>query len=105
MSDCPTCKVPQRVVLISYLFGDILLLAVAVRLWRTGGPAHRLPAATFGLLALLAVDTLYGLSVLTTASRSGAARPRLDPVLRRPGRGRPVPVDGVAVEQAPPSPA
>ena len=43
----------------------MLLLAVAVRLWRTGGHgavASRLLA--FGLFALMAVDTVYGLSLL-----------------------------------------
>jgi signal transduction histidine kinase len=60
----PDISLVQRLVSIAYPLGDLLLLAVAVRLWRTGGAgvASRLLAS--GLLALMAVDTVYGLSVL-----------------------------------------
>jgi signal transduction histidine kinase len=62
----PDLALPERLVSIAYPLCDVLLLAVAVRLWRTGGNgvvASRLLA--FGLLALLAVDTVYGLSLLS----------------------------------------
>ena len=68
----PDLSVLERLVSIAYPLGDVLLLAVAVRLWRTGGNgaiASRLLA--FGLLALLAVDTVYGLSVLNGARQIG----------------------------------
>ena len=68
----PDLSVLERLVSIAYPLGDVLLLAVAVRLWRTGGNgaiASRLLA--FGLLALLAVDTVYGLSVLNGAWQIG----------------------------------
>jgi signal transduction histidine kinase len=61
----PGLALPQRLVSIAYPLGDVLLLAVAVRLWRTGGhdtTASRLLAV--GLAALLAGDTLYGLSLI-----------------------------------------
>jgi len=61
----PDLSLPQRLVSIAYSLGDLLLLAVAVRLWRTGGSgalASRL--LIFGLFALMAVDTVYGLSLL-----------------------------------------
>jgi hypothetical protein len=68
----PDLSVLERLVSIAYPLGDVLLLAVAVRLWRTGGNgaiASRLLA--FGLFALLAVDTVYGLSVLNGAWQIG----------------------------------
>jgi len=66
----PNVRVPdlllsQRLVSIAYPLCDVLLVAVAVRLWRTGGTgtvASRL--LTLGLVALLAADTAYGLSLL-----------------------------------------
>jgi hypothetical protein len=68
----PDLSLTERLVSIAYPLGDVLLLAVAVRLWRTGANgavAARLLA--FGLLALLAVDTVYGLSVLNGAWQVG----------------------------------
>jgi signal transduction histidine kinase len=68
----PDLSLTERLVSIAYPLGDVLLLAVAVRLWRTGANgavAARLLA--FGLLALLAVDTFYGLSVLNGAWQVG----------------------------------
>jgi signal transduction histidine kinase len=56
---------PQRLVSIAYPLCDVLLLAMAVRLWRTGGRgtvASRLLG--IGLTALLVGDTVYGLSLL-----------------------------------------
>jgi hypothetical protein len=61
----PDLSLSQRLVSIAFPLGDLLLLAVAVRLWRAGGGgavASRLLA--FGLLALLASDTVFGLSLL-----------------------------------------
>jgi signal transduction histidine kinase len=61
----PGLALPQRLVSIAYPLGDVLLLAVAVRLWRTGGHAafaSRLLAT--GLVALLIGDTVYGLSLI-----------------------------------------
>jgi signal transduction histidine kinase len=61
----PGLALPQRLVSIAYPLCDVLLLAVAVRLWRTGGhttTASRLLAV--GLTALLAGDTVYSLSLI-----------------------------------------
>jgi signal transduction histidine kinase len=61
----PDLSLPQRLVSIAYPLGDLLLLAVAVRLWRTGGSgalASRL--LILGLFVLTAVDTVYSLSLL-----------------------------------------
>ena len=66
----PNVRVPdlllsQRLVSIAYPLCDVLLVAVAVRMWRGGGHgtvASRL--LTLGLVALLAADTVYGLSLL-----------------------------------------
>jgi signal transduction histidine kinase len=61
----PDLLLSQRLISIAYPLGDVLLVAVAVRLWRTGGHgtvASRL--LTLGLVALLAADTVYGLSLL-----------------------------------------
>jgi signal transduction histidine kinase len=61
----PDLELPQRLVSIAYPLCDVLLLAVAVRLWRTGGrgtAASRL--LNLGLGALLVADTVYGLSLL-----------------------------------------
>jgi signal transduction histidine kinase len=62
----PDLLLSQRLVSIAYPLCDVLLVAVAVRLWRTGGhgtAASRL--LTVGLVALLAADTVWGLSVLS----------------------------------------
>jgi signal transduction histidine kinase len=66
----PNVRVPdlllsQRLVSIAYPLCDVLLVAVAMRMWRTdghGSAASRL--LTLGLVALLAADTAYGLSLL-----------------------------------------
>jgi signal transduction histidine kinase len=66
----PNVRVPglalfPRLVSIAYPLGDVLLLAVAVRLWRTGG--HGAVASRLfgvGLAALLVGDTVYGLGLL-----------------------------------------
>jgi signal transduction histidine kinase len=61
----PDLSLPARLVSVAYPLGDVLLLSVAVRLWRTGGTglaASRLLA--LGLTALLAGDTVYSLSLL-----------------------------------------
>jgi signal transduction histidine kinase len=61
----PDLMLSQRLVSIAYPLCDVLLVAVAMRLWRTGGHAtfaSRL--LTLGLVALLAADTVYGLSLL-----------------------------------------
>jgi signal transduction histidine kinase len=56
----------QRVVSIAYPVADVLLLAVAVRLWRPGSARNVSSSLlTVGLAALLIVDTAYGLSQLT----------------------------------------
>jgi hypothetical protein len=69
----PDLSLLERTVSIAYPLGDVLLLAVAVRLWRTGGNvaiASRLLA--FGLFVLMAVDTVYGLSLLNGGWQIGA---------------------------------
>jgi signal transduction histidine kinase len=56
----------ERLVAIAYPLGDVLLLAVAVRLWPTG--RHATVASrllTGGLVVLLVADTVYGLAQLT----------------------------------------
>ena len=61
----PDLLLSQRLVSIAYPLCDVLLVAVAVRMWRTGG--HTTAASrllTLGLVALLAADTVYGLSLL-----------------------------------------
>jgi hypothetical protein len=63
----PDLSLSQRLVSIAYPLGDLLLLAVAVRLWRAGGAgvtSSRLLA--FGLFALMASDTVYALSLLNS---------------------------------------
>jgi signal transduction histidine kinase len=70
----PDLTLLQRVVLISYPVQDILLLAVAVRLWRVGSqPTIAFRLLTVSLLALLVGDALYGLSELTTDFAPGGA--------------------------------
>jgi hypothetical protein len=67
----------QRVISIAYPVQDIVLLAVAVRLWRGDAQrnaAYRLLAG--GLLALLVADTMYGLSLLTADFAPGGTLDR-----------------------------
>jgi signal transduction histidine kinase len=62
----PDLLLSQRLVSIAYPLCDVLLVAVAVRMWPGGGhgsAASRL--LTLGLVALLAADTVYGLSLLS----------------------------------------
>jgi hypothetical protein len=68
----PDLLLSQRLVSIAYPLCDVLLLAVAVRLWRTGGDAtvaSRL--LNLGLGALLMADTVYGLSQLDGSWQAG----------------------------------
>jgi hypothetical protein len=61
----PDLLLSQRLVSIAYPLCDVLLLAVAARLWGTGGHgtvASRL--LILGLGSLLVADTVYGLSLL-----------------------------------------
>jgi signal transduction histidine kinase len=70
----PDLTVLQRLVSIAYPVVDVVLLAVAVRLWRAGSQstaAFRL--LTVSLLALLIADTVYGLSQLTVGWVPGGA--------------------------------
>jgi signal transduction histidine kinase len=70
----PDLTLLQRVVSIAYPVEDVVLLAIAVRLWRVGSqatPAFRLLTAS--LSALLIGDTLYGLSQLTAEFVPGGA--------------------------------
>ena len=61
----PDLLLSQRLVSIAYPLGDVLLVAVAVRLWRgSGGGSAASRLLTLGLVALLAADTVYGLSLL-----------------------------------------
>jgi len=68
----PDLSLSQRLVSIAYPLGDLLLLAVAVRLWRAGGAgvlSSRLLA--FGLFSLMAADTVFGLGVLNDSWQVG----------------------------------
>jgi signal transduction histidine kinase len=73
----PNVRVPglalfPRLVSIAYPLCDVLMLAVAVRLWRTGGHgavASRLLGV--GLAALLIGDTVYGLGLLNGSWQVG----------------------------------
>ena len=70
----PDLTLTQRVVSVAYPVGDVLLLAMAVRLWRSG--STRTIASwlvTIGLAALLIGDTFYGLSQLTIGWVPGGA--------------------------------
>jgi len=70
----PDLTLVQRLVSIAYPVQDVLLLAVAVRLWRPGSQstiAFRL--LTAALAALLIGDTVYGLSQLTVGWVPGGA--------------------------------
>jgi signal transduction histidine kinase len=70
----PDLTLLQRVISIYYPVVDVVLLAVAARLWRAGSQntaAFRL--LTVSLLALLIADTVYGLSNLTVGWVPGGA--------------------------------
>jgi hypothetical protein len=101
----PDLLLSQRLVSIAYPLCDVLAVAVAVavRLWRTGG--HSTAASrllTVGLVALLAADTVYGLSLLGGGWEAGGpGRRHLDRLLPGPGAGRPAPVDGLAERARP----
>jgi signal transduction histidine kinase len=70
----PDLTLIQRLVSVAYPLMDVLLLAVAIRMWRGGGrstAAFRLLSVS--LLALLLSDTIYGLSQLTVGWVPGGA--------------------------------
>jgi signal transduction histidine kinase len=70
----PDLTALQRLISIYYPVVDVVLLAVAVRLWRAGSlstVAFRL--LTLSLMALLVADTFYGLSNLTVGWVPGGA--------------------------------
>jgi signal transduction histidine kinase len=70
----PDLTLLQRLVSIYYPLGDVVLLAVAVRLWRAGSQsiaAFRL--LTVSLMSLLIADTVYGLGRLTVGWVPGGA--------------------------------
>jgi len=70
----PDLTLLQRVVSITYPVQDVVLLAVAVRLWRVGSqPTAAFRLLTVSLLALLVGDGLYGLSQLTADFVPGGA--------------------------------
>jgi signal transduction histidine kinase len=70
----PDLTLPQRLFSVYYPLVDVVLLAVAVRLWRPGvqtTAAFRL--LTGGLVTLLVGDAIYGLSQLTVGWVPGGA--------------------------------
>jgi signal transduction histidine kinase len=70
----PDLTLLQRVISIAYPVADVLLLAVAVRLWRPGSSRNAATSLlTLALAALLIVDTAYGLSQLTIGWVPGGA--------------------------------
>jgi len=70
----PDLTLLQRVVSIAYPVADVLLLAMAVRLWRPGSAKNVASLLlTGGLAALLIVDAAYGLSQLTIGWVPGGA--------------------------------
>ena len=70
----PDLTLLQRVVSIAYPVADVLLLAVAIRLWRPGSARNVSSSLlTIALAALLIVDTVYGLSQLTVGWVPGGA--------------------------------
>jgi signal transduction histidine kinase len=70
----PDLTVLQRLISIYYPVVDVVLLAVAVRLWRAGSQSTAsFRLLTVGLLALLVGDTVYGLSQLTIGWVPGGA--------------------------------
>ena len=88
----------------AYPLGDVLVLAMLAHLWSAGGfrnTAGRLLA--IGAVGTLVSDSLYGLANLHPAwnwSDGNPDRPRLDPLLRLLGRGRPAPVHAGALRTA-----
>jgi len=109
----PDLLLSQRLVSIAYPLCDVLLVAVAVRLWRTGGtgtvaspPAHPRAGGPAG--------RRHRVRAVPAGRWLGRRRPRrrhLDRLLRGRRPGRPAPVDGpaqraVTAEQPPdPDPA
>jgi signal transduction histidine kinase len=69
----PDLLLSQRLVSIAYPLCDVLLLAVAVRLWRTGHGTVASRLLSLGLGALLVGDTVYGLSLLGGGWQPGGA--------------------------------
>jgi signal transduction histidine kinase len=70
----PDLTLTQRLVSVAYPLGDVLLLAMAVRLWRSGSTSTIASwLLTVGLAALLIGDTFYGLSQLTIGWVPGGA--------------------------------
>ena len=70
----PDLTQAQRLVSVAYPVADVLLLAVAVRLWRAGSANTTATwLLTAGLAALLIGDTVYGLSQLTIGWVPGGA--------------------------------
>jgi signal transduction histidine kinase len=64
----------QRIVSVAYPVADVLLLAVAVRLWRPGSTKNLASMLlTVALAAILISDTVYGLSQLTVGWVPGGA--------------------------------
>jgi signal transduction histidine kinase len=70
----PDLSLAQRWVSVAYPVGDVLLLAMAVRLWR-GGSTRTIASwlLTIGLAALLIGDAMYGLTQLTAGWVPGGA--------------------------------
>jgi signal transduction histidine kinase len=70
----PDLTLLQRLISIYYPLGDVVLLAVAFRLWRAGmEPTIAFRLLMIGLMALLLGDTVYGLSQLTVGWVPGGA--------------------------------
>jgi signal transduction histidine kinase len=70
----PELTLPQRLFSVYYPLVDVVLLAVAVRLWRAGvQTTAAFWLLTGGLVALLVGDTIYGLSQLTVGWVPGGA--------------------------------
>jgi hypothetical protein len=70
----PDLTMMQRLVSIAYPVADVLLLAVAIRLWRPGSVRNMASLLlTLCLSALLVSDTVYGLSQLTIGWVPGGA--------------------------------
>jgi len=70
----PDLTLMQRLVSIAYPVADVLLLAVAIRLWRPGSVKNVASLLlTLCLSALLVSDTVYGLSQLTIGWVPGGA--------------------------------
>ena len=70
----PDLTLLQRLISIYYPVVDVVLLAVAIRLWRAGSQSTAaFQLLTVSLLALLIGDTVYGLSQLTVGWVPGGA--------------------------------